>query len=1013
MSHDHFAPNIIATSLSRFPLRYSLVVLLCLGLRSPLVALQHHSAKRLPPPSNDYVIKNWSVKDGLPESSITCFEQTNDGYLWIGTWNGLARFDGLHFTSFHSGNTDALETSNINVLMQDSKGVLWIGVKGGGLVRYKRGTFAREGTDGDLRNASVDALEEDDDGRLWIGTDNGLYVMENDSIRLFEGADRPFKGPVSGICATSDGNMWINEVDSLFCLSSANGRFTVTRKLRVKPVGIAEDSRGRIWYADLSGVLHARDGMRERTYAQFADLPLTSLTPLRNGGIGVCCLNCVVLVYDDTIVNLESAEGVRLLVNEHIFEDREGNIWLGRASSGLFRLRRRNVSVFGPQQGLSSEIATTTVEDTHGTLWVGTYRSGLNYFAQGAFHHYVRDLIDPTLDIYSMLASTDGTLWVAALGHGLVSVRGDRAERYTCGIIAPSTSVSVLAQGKDHSLWVGTKYEGAQCIQGGTVTVWDTAKGLSSDDISCILPARNGDTWIGTVSKGVNRISNGTVSVIGEDKGLSSNEIQTMIEDDDGGIWIATRRGLNRWKKGTIVRMGEDDGLPDDAIAEMVDDGRGNFWCGGIKGIFRVSKKQLNSVANGSESYIQCNLYGVEDGMVVSEVGGQGKPNVCRDRHGVLWFASERGLLRIDPRSVHDNAVPPEAIVEQVSVEHKPVRTDTTVVVQPGDSRIEFDYTGISFHSPSNVRFQYRLVGLGEDWQEAGSNRYVQYTHLPPGDYTFQVKAQNSDGIWSTRAASIAMVVLPPFWRTPWFLALMITFFLVSGPTVYMLRVRSLKREHQRQLNFSRMLIERQEEERKRISREMHDSVGQELLILKHQLQLNLREQSLSDELKKTLEEQSAAASNIITEVRTISHNLRPPELDRLGVTETIRALLQRVRNTQKLVVKGEIDEIDGFFRKEDEINMIRIIQEAMNNIMKHAEATSATITVSLAGDRLDVSIADNGKGMSKPANGSPGLGMNDIQERVELLEGTMNIESLPEHGTTLNFTFSRKNAHG
>ena len=964
--------------------------------------------ENLPPPSNDYVIKNWNVKDGLPESSVTCFEQTNDGYLWIATWNGLARFDGLRFTSFHSGNTAAFKTSNVNVLMQDSKGILWIGLKGGGLIRYYRGMFSRKVLNPKAPVESVNAMDEDDEGRIWIGTETGLYVLANDSVRPFHEPGLTITGPVSGICSTSNGNLWINEVDSLFYLVNNGNRFDVKRATGIKPVGMALDSRGRFWYCDLAGVLHAIDGVHEKTYPQFAGLSFTALCPLRDGGVGICCLDRVVLVYNDRIVNLQTVQGVSLTANERLFEDNEGNLWLGRASSGLFRLKKRSVTVLGPHQGLSSEIATCMAEDAGGTLWVGTYRRGLNYFSHGVFHPFAVGSINPPSDVYSVLAVGDGALWVAALGNGLVYVRGHRSERYERGIVHASTSVSVVARDGRNALWIGTKYDGAQCDKNGTVTIWDTKTGLSGNSISCILCARNGDTWIGTTSNGANRISHGVVSTVGVRQGLTSNEIQTMIEDDRGNIWIATRRGLNRWKRGTVVQVEEKNRLPDDAIAEMVDDGKGNFWCGGIKGIFVVSQQQLNNVADGKEEYLQSRLYGVEDGMVVSEVGGQGKPNVCRDSRGMLWFASERGLLRIDPSTVSTNSVPPTPVIERVTVEHRPVSPDTAVVMHPEDSRIEFDYTGISFNAPSKVRFRYRLLGLEDKWQFAESKRYAQYTHLPPGSYTFQVLAENSDGVWSVKDASIAVTVLPPFWRTAWFLALAIILFLAAGPMMYVRRVRVLKQEQRRQQDFSRKLIERQEEERKRISREMHDSIGQELLILKHQLQLKIREQSLSDELKGILEEQSAAASNIITEVRSISHNLRPPELDRLGISETIRAILQRVRSTQKLVIKGEIDEIDGFFRKEDEINIVRIIQESLNNIMKHAEATSARIVLSLKGNRVDLSIADDGKGMGNPATNAAGLGMNDIRERVQLLDGAMNIESSPGKGTTLTFRFSR-----
>ncbi|MEX2116121.1 MAG: triple tyrosine motif-containing protein, partial [Bacteroidota bacterium] len=333
-------------------------------------------------------------------------------------------------------------------------------------------------------------------------------------------------------------------------------------------------------------------------------------------------------------------------------------------------------------------------------------------------------------------------------------------------------------------------------------------------------------------------------------------------------------------------------------------------------------------------------VYGTNAGLIVSEVGGGGNPRVWRTKDGLLWFSSERGLVRIDPATLRKNSVPPDVVIERVTVDNNPVRADTLVVVNPGNTKVEFEYTGISFSAPERVRFQHRLVGFEEEWEDVGVKRFVQYTNLPPGEYTFRVRAANTDGVWNEEGASLAMVVVPAFWQTAWFLTLAVLVFSLAGPSVYVLRVRMLKQENAKKQQFSRQLIERQENERNRIAREMHDSLGQELLVLKHRIQLSLRNPGDLEMPKETLQGYSDSVSGILDKTRQISHDLRPPELDQLGLSETLRSILARVRAANRFELVGEIDEIDGVFARGEDIHVVRILQEALSNAIKHSQAT-------------------------------------------------------------------------
>lgn len=543
----------------------------------------------------------------------------------------------------------------------------------------------------------------------------------------------------------------------------------------------------------------------------------------------------------------------------------------------------------------------------------------------------------------------------------------------------------------------------------GRITVWNDTSGLTSNDVSAIACVSDGSTWVGTSSRGINRIEGDRVTTFTAREGLSSNEVQAIFEGDAGSVWIATRRGLNRWKNGALRSLRERDGLADEAISSMVEDGLGFIWFGGTKGIFRASIADLNACADRTQPYIRCRSFGTEDGLITSEVGGAGTPRAWKDQSGILWFASERGLIRIDPRAVEENAVPPPVLIEEVLVDHEPIPFAMTPLIEPGRSRIEFQFTGISFRSTNRVRFRYRLEGLDTDWQDGGTRRFVQYSHLPPGEYTFRVSAANSDGIWNTTGASVAVVVLPPFYARWWFIALVVLTFVMGGPMVYYVRVQGLKRDQQRQREFSRKLLERQEEERRRISRDLHDSLGQELLVLKHQIQSRLRNRRLAKGTSSLLYGLSDTVGGAITLVRHISHNLRPPELDRLGLTETLKAILERVRSASVFDLNGEVDDVDGCFATEDEISVVRIVQEAINNAIKHSRATAVYVSVRRFEREVVLEVTDNGSGMSPEEGRKDGIGMADMRERARLMHGSFEIESAPAGGTRLRLSLPMK----
>ncbi|MEX2115435.1 MAG: two-component regulator propeller domain-containing protein, partial [Bacteroidota bacterium] len=403
----------------------------------------------LPSPSEEYVIRTWSINEGLPQSSVGCILQTRDGYLWVGTWNGLARFDGVRFTSFHSGNTPALSGSKINALYEDRQGRLWIGTERG-LVEFAGNRFVPVRTDGRAR--AVNAIVEDAEGTIWVGSDGGLFRVENSTL-IFSGTDhRELSSPIELLSLDASRKFWIGQSGRTLVASIRPESVSVDSVLRY--VSHVKDDRGRVWFLDRENVLYRMDGTRTRAIHRFAAKPF--LWALAGGSIGLCFQDRLVLAGDDGITNIMRVGEVDLRENEVLSEDREGNLWLGRASSGLSRLRKKAVTVLDERSGLSSTTITSVFEDRSGTLWVGTHRKGLNYFRNGQFRKYTDLNVHDDSWIRIVWESSDRSLWVSGPVMGFVQIGPRGGKRYTRGRIHAESSVIDAGENAEGGFWIAT-----------------------------------------------------------------------------------------------------------------------------------------------------------------------------------------------------------------------------------------------------------------------------------------------------------------------------------------------------------------------------------------------------------------------------------------------------------------------------------------------------------------------------------------------------------------------------
>ncbi len=580
----------------------------------------------------------------------------------------------------------------------------------------------------------------------------------------------------------------------------------------------------------------------------------------------------------------------------------------------------------------------------------------------------------PNNFVYAIIQTRDGYLWFTTL-DGLVRYDGARFTVFNTSNIRdlPSNRLTDLFEDRSGALWFGT-HKGLVRYRDGLATVYTTKDGLAGDDVRAILEDRPGRLWIGTYG-GLTQIAGGKFSSWTKREGLKSNRVRTLHEDQSGALWVGSYDGgLSRIKDGRIANITMDDGL------------------------FNI-------------------VYGKSDGMLNPECNGGAQPAGARARDGRLWFPTQHGVAVIDPETVLSNPHPPSVVIEDCLLDRAAVDFSDYARIGPGQRNLEIHYTALSFIKPEHIRFRYKLEGLDAGWVDAGTRRIAYYSYIPPGEYTFTVIAANSDGVWNTEGRSLRIVALPPFYRTWWFMTLASASAIGVTVLLYRGRIAQLKRAHAAQEAFSRRLIESQEGERKRIAAELHDGLGQSLAIIRNRALFGLHASADPDSICEQFEQISEQSSQAIDEVKEISYNLRPYLLDRIGLTKALEAMINKVADSSGLELRFEIGEIDEVFSKEAEINLYRIVQESLNNIVKHAEATEAQVIIKRHDQAVQVIVGDNGKGFApealevKDGNASArrGFGLIGIAERARMLGGDLTVQSAPNRGTIVKRKVSLK----
>ena len=780
-----------------------------------------------------YVHDVWTNKNGLPQSSILCMTQTRDGYLWLGTFEGLARFDGVRFTVFDKSNTKALPSRWITTLAEDQEGSLWIGTDGSGLIRYKDREFTNLTEQYKLALGDINKILPDQDGSLWIGSAQGLHQFKSGKLTTWTTQEGLSHNQVLTLHKDKSGQLWVGTYAGVDRF--ANGRFThFSARDGLAPGrvrAICEDHNGALWFGtrgseDLSkgGLTSFKEG-KFKSYALQGESLFGAVASILEDSDGSLWIGTYYRgLYRFRNGRFDAYSNKDSLTDDDVpslYEDHEGSLWVG-SYIGLNRLRDASFIVYDKTNGLPHNIVGSIYEDRQGAIWIASGYNGLTRFQNGVFTNFTTKDGLASNEILAIREDHSGQLWVGTRS-GLKRYQNGRFVNHPAIATLKNKSVHALEFTPSGDLWIGTS-GGLFLLQQNKLIPFLSSKELGADLADVLYLDREQNLWIGT-DRTVLKLHNRELQNITPEIGTPINA-DAFYEDGEGFIWIGMSDALYRYKNGKLAACRAQDGLFEDAAFCILEDSQGNFWTSGNKAIYRIVRQDLMDFADGKIQSLKYVTYGIADGLKNSETAG----GAWKTRDGKLWFPTIAGAAVIDPAKLRRNELPPPVIIEQAIADSTRFSLAQSQSLAAGTQNLEFQYAGLSLVAAEKNQYKYQLVGYDKAWIDAGNRRTAYYTNLPPGNYTFRVIAANNDGVWNATGAAYSFSLKPYFWQTWWFYGLCIGGFVLAGFGLNNLRTKRVM-AHEReksQLKIAELRLEKSQVQAKALEAE-HNRKTQEL----------------------------------------------------------------------------------------------------------------------------------------------------------------------------------------
>ncbi len=943
-----------------------------------------------------FVEQRWTMDDGLPSNNIHDIAQTPDGFIWIGTDNGLARFDGLTFEIFNRINTPEIRSNEIKRLFVQEDGSLLVGASGGGVTRVVNNTFSRPYdhlSDSSMYVLSFTEIED----VVWMGSDGaGLFKFYEDTVKVYKEPDLPrnhifalsnFKDDslVAGVLSSGtwfikdnhifhehppyeldngvindfyfeNDSLWIASSNSVYLYSDGYYHHHSLRHLNDVAnftISITKDSKHRIWVGTLEGVYYS----------------------------------------DDNFKNIEILAGFESSTVPKVMEDREHNIWIADWGNALVRLKRSTFTKISFKGENNEELATTSItSNSNNDIWVAT-SSGLVEVLQNETQNLIDHdkLSTPTPQL--VLADAQNRIIISHLNFGSTMDVFEKGEFYKHQAGKIAGKINVIYEDPDQRLWIGTE-------QG--VNIWDeeprrlinTTFGMVNNVVRSLV--KQADTlWIGT-NGGLHKLVDGNNNAIhvSSSEGNLGSIITSLYVDDQNWLWIGTYdNGLSLYRNGEFVQFSTQNGMPVDVIWQIVEDDFGYFWMGSNTGITRVNRENLIKYADGISTEIKTEFFTTRDGLPDNNIAGNYQPTAIKTNDGNLYFPTNKGIAKVNPTEIVTNTISPKPIILEGLIDLNPVNISEGIILPNDAKTLEIRYTAPSFTSPKEIEFKYRLFPYEEEWQPVKTRRTAYYTNVPPGDYTFQVMAINEYGIESVEPASLTISALPAFWETIWFYALLVLFVFGLFYAGYSYKIYNFKK-----LNNLRL----------RISKDLHDEIGSNLASISIRSEVIKKREVLSEKGNKDLEEIRGLSRLTSESMRDIVWLINP-ENDKIeNVVVKLKEVIANLLSDIEWSFNTNIKATDDILELKKRRTVILITKEVLHNIVKHAEATHVDISLIVKNKNLILTIQDNGVGFNLSDNSKTGMGLTNLKQRAEDIGAQIIIDSEIGSGTKMELTINK-----
>jgi ligand-binding sensor domain-containing protein/signal transduction histidine kinase len=951
----------------------------------------------------EYMITGWNTAHGLPSNTVTALACGADGWLWIGTAQGLSRFDGVRFTTF--GEKDGLPDLNIGALCEDHSGRLWVGTMGGGVAWWDGGSFQSASTGSSAASRTVTGLSADASGALWISTLDGVFELRG------EVASRKLGGVIPAVACDPKGEgAWFCREGLMHSVggetevidpSIERARFTSLDALAVAP-------DGSVWFGGANRYVGLLKDDKVEVFAEDA-AALTStvrnILPRVDGDVWLGTSGSgLIRLRGRDLLSVTTEDGLPSNSVSALCEDTEGNLWVGTTGGGVARISARRVAVVAPADGLSHPAVMALAEDADGSVWIGTNGGGLNQWKDGSVKPFSPNYVLENETIVTLASSPEGGLLIGTAFSGLAQLDHDGFRFLPASTEDPGTSIRALAAEGEGGWWVASA-RGLFRVRDDEITRPAGLEALAGHEITSLACDGRGTLWIGTGGAGLFRLIGGKeLRSWSVSEGLPGAFIRTLQFDARGTLWAGTSGGLCRWNGDGFDNFTGDHGLPEALVSQILDDGGGNLWFGTNRGVLRIARSSFDAVASGTARRLEILALDATDGLPSLECAAGSNPGCLRLSDGRLCFGTAAGLAVIDSSRFPSRAAPP-VVLESITLgdgkARLPAGDGSGAFESVTDGSVEIAFTAPSHTAPQRVRFRWWLEGLDAGWSEPSSERSVSYRHLPHGKYHFHVAASRDGGAWSDPDAAFLLTVPVPWWASRWAIAGGLVAGGIGVAAVSRFFARRRMRNRLRQVEQAFAL----ESERSRIARDIHDTLGANLTRIALHSAVGQAESDRPEVAAEHFSAISATAGELVQSLDGIVWAVNPVHdtLESLAhylmrfAEEFCAALPVRLR----LDVAEELPAIA--LRSEVRHNILLAARETLNNAVRHAGASEIRLSLDVSGGTLRIVITDDGTGFD-PANAASGNGIANIHRRLAHCGGTCRFESAIDRGVRVLF---------